>query len=228
MTSPYRIKRDRYSSHRITANYLISLAAKKKVNILDLGCDVGFIGRLSDNPNIDFTGADISEWSLKNLPEMYTTRIKLDLNDKNWRISKTYDAIVFTDVIEHLISPVAAMKQITGFLKTDGVLILSVPNFVFILTRLVILFGLYPQQSRGLFDKTHLHNFTLNKIRNLLKDSGFEIIDEKYTNPPIYLAAPRLFTNPVGDSLYYILHFLVKLMPELFAYQFIIFAKRTK
>lgn len=226
MNSPYVIKRDRFSSHQIVARYLVSQAKDKQITVLDLGCDIGFVGTLSGSENIRFTGADISSEVLKKLPGVYKSKILLDLNSKDWRIGEKFDYVVFTDVLEHLYDPAAAIRQISQLLKTGGTLILSVPNFAFIAVRLIILLGFYPRHRRGPFDRTHLYHYTRNTIREQITDSGFEIVGEKFTNPPIHLVAPRLFSNPIGNLVYYLIHIPVRVFPELFAYQFVYFCRK--
>lgn len=216
MISPYKIKTDRFSSHRVIADYLLFQARKRKIEVLDLGCDTGFIGTLADHPNINFTGVDLSDGILKELPKIYGTKIKLDLNEKNWKINKQYDFVIFADIMEHLIDPVAAMEQVARLLKENGILILSVPNFVFMPVRLVILSGWYPQHPRGPFDKTHLYHYTRHSAKEFVNSSGFRINKEMVTNPPVLL----------NSIFYQALHFLAKLRPELFAYQFIFFCQK--
>ena len=217
MTSPYKIKTDCFSSHRIVANYLCEQAKSKEIEVLDLGCDIGFIGTLSNNTNIKMTGVDISSEVLSKLPEIYSVKIPLNLNDTEWKITKKYDFVVFTDVVEHLTSPKEAINKIEKILKPDGILILSLPNVAFIWARLVILLGKFPQETRGIFDQTHFHHFTRNTAKTFVTKSGYKIMEEKFTSPPISI-------RPVYD----ILHGLNLFSPELFAYQFIFFCQKCK
>ena len=75
-----------------------------------------------------------------------------------------YDAILFGDVLEHLIDPWNVVKNVSGFLKPGGLLIASIPNIrsrqAF---KKIFLEGDFGYTSEGLFDKTHYRWFYKKK-----------------------------------------------------------------
>ena len=64
--------------------------------------------------------------------------IKLPLEDKS------YDMVIITEVLEHLLWPQSVLVELNRVLKDDGVLIGSVPNIVSLSYRIKWLFGGIP------------------------------------------------------------------------------------
>ncbi len=88
-----------------------------------------------------------------------------------------YDAILFGDVLEHLIDPWSVVKKLTDFLKPGGFMIASIPNIrsrqAF---KQIFLKGDFEYTSEGLFDKTHFRWFCKKNMINLLTPSSFELV----------------------------------------------------
>ncbi len=80
---------------------------------------------------------------------------------------KTFDAVFAWMVVEHLPDPVRVLKIVRGLLKTDGWLLFSVPN---VACWEPYVFGRYWYSWQV---PTHLHHFTPQTVRFLLKQSGF-------------------------------------------------------
>lgn len=83
-----------------------------------------------------------------------------------------FDAVLGIEFLEHLENPHNAIRQIHRVLKPGGIFIMSVPNILHIVSRLVFLKrGLFPQWNesnnhisvfpRGIFEKTVLKYFEL-------------------------------------------------------------------
>jgi len=73
--------------------------------------------------------------------------LKVDLNVENINLpleNKSYDMIIITQVLEHLLWPQSVLIELHRVLKDDGVLIGSVPNIVSLSYRIKWLFGGIP------------------------------------------------------------------------------------
>jgi 2-polyprenyl-3-methyl-5-hydroxy-6-metoxy-1,4-benzoquinol methylase len=92
-----------------------------------------------------------------------------------------FDVILCADVLEHLVDPWAAIDKISGYLKKDGVLIVSMPNIREWKTLAKVVFKgeftYYPQG--GIMDRTHLRFFCKKNIRDLLTTSSLSPIFSK-------------------------------------------------
>lgn len=98
------------------------------------------------------------------------------------------DIIIFADVIEHLRDPLGILGKMKNYLKKDGYLLMSIPNIMHYSVMIPLLMGEYSWDPAGIRDYTHMHCFTLETIRTMLKNSGYEIdsIISKELETPYY------------------------------------------
>jgi 2-polyprenyl-3-methyl-5-hydroxy-6-metoxy-1,4-benzoquinol methylase len=173
---------DKYSSELYSTPNptILDLYAGENV-ILDVGCGVGALGeeikRL--NKTAFIYGIDISEQAC-HIAQKKIDNVRvldLDLNSlPNFDIK--FDLIIFGDVLEHLKRPDKTLASAAEHLRTDGSIILSVPNIAFWRIRLGLLFGRFTYQKIGVLDGTHLRFFTYQTITRMIKESGYRIVDE--------------------------------------------------
>lgn len=96
------------------------------------------------------------------------------------------DAILFGDVLEHMVDPWTALAQAKTLLVEGGQIVASIPNFRYWRVMYNIFFkGTFQYQADGIMDKTHLRFFCrknilemigkeyhITKIRNTFPKSG--------------------------------------------------------
>lgn len=218
--NPYQIKVDRFSSHRQIVRQ-IRLFFTSGGRILDLGCDTGFLGKLSTTipSTYTFDGVDINKENLTHANRYYQHTYNFDLNSLDWPIRKHYDIVVIADTLEHLVRPTQVLQNAIKLIKPGGLLIVSIPNCVHWWARILILSGRFPKDERGLFDKTHLHFYTLNTFTNLLKKiSRIRLLKVIPTTFPLQFIHGYVSTL---KGFYYICYFFALIWPSLFAYQHI-------
>ena len=88
-----------------------------------------------------------------------------------------FDAILFGDVLEHLLDPWSVVKNVSGFLKPGGLLIASIPNIRSMQAfKKIFLEGDFGYTSEGLFDKTHYRWFCKKNMIHLLTPTSFELV----------------------------------------------------
>jgi 2-polyprenyl-3-methyl-5-hydroxy-6-metoxy-1,4-benzoquinol methylase len=93
----------------------------KGQKILDLGCGDMYLSEAL--PEYQFTGLDIN--TTKN-PKI----IEHDLTSIPYPIEKgSFDAVICSEVLEHLFDPLAVVKEARRVLRVGGTLIVTVPNF---------------------------------------------------------------------------------------------------
>ncbi len=95
-----------------------------------------------------------------------------------------FDAIIWADVIEHVVDLWKAMEEIRRLLAAGGVLITITPNVAAIRRRLELLMGNFPATSGAregldvrdgeLFDGGHVHYFTFSSLEGLYRRYGIE------------------------------------------------------
>jgi len=88
---------------------------------------------------------------------------------------KSYDYILFCDVLEHLNNPQKCLSAIKEKLKDNGKVLASIPNVAHGSVRLKLLKGKFEYEESGLLDQSHLRFFEFYSIIDLFNESGFFI-----------------------------------------------------
>ena len=86
-----------------------------------------------------------------------------------------FDVIILADILEHLIDPQIILEKLKRCLKTDGRILISVPNIRNVKSLFKIFVkGDFSYEERGIFDYTHLRFFCKKNIKELVINSGFK------------------------------------------------------
>jgi len=153
----------------------------KEGRVLEVGCGAGNI--LEEMPPMNLYGIDISTLVLSKAKEKLRENAFLLQSDAQSLPYKgqTFTQIICSEVLEHLLDPPVALKEMARVLKTGGVAVVSVPNesminrIKSILIRLGIfkwLFqrkGSYLEMPERMEDEWHLHTFTLKEWLDLFR-----------------------------------------------------------
>ncbi len=104
----------------------------KNSNILDVGCGNGVISRHLGREGFDVTGIDVSEKTIAiakantvNLPQVKFIKKSAE---ELVEAGEKYDAIICSEVLEHLSNPGSLLNVLRSSLKDNGKLIVTVPN----------------------------------------------------------------------------------------------------
>ena len=99
--------------------------------VLDIGCGNGIISIELGRLKYQVHGIDISEKAIAKAQAINTlNNVKFDVKDAETLISENqlYDAIICSEVLEHLRDPAHLLQSLHKILKRDGKLIVTVPN----------------------------------------------------------------------------------------------------
>lgn len=86
-----------------------------------------------------------------------------------------YDYILFADVLEHLPDPETVLQKVKKFLKSDGMILLSIPNITHNDMVLKAIHDRVDYTDIGLLDNTHLHFWGAKNIPDLAQRCGLNI-----------------------------------------------------
>lgn len=148
--------------------------------VLEVGCGTGNTGaRLkTEGRASSVTGIEIVEVAANQAHNVLdqvlignVEAMKLPFKDNQ------FQAILFGDVLEHLIDPWKALANITKYLSPDGLVVASIPN----IRNWKVLFplllkGEFQYQPTGIMDRTHLRFFTRKGMIRLMKSAGLDVI----------------------------------------------------
>lgn len=176
--------------------------------VLDVGCGNGVISRNLGKHGFNVYGIDISEQTiekarkLNNLPN-----VRFDVLSAEQLVAsgKQYNAIICSEVLEHLNDPGSLLRVLNESLYDDGVLIVTVPNGqgpreVFVTKPVIALqkknniVWRFVQKMKSLMgykgttiqsdasDLTHIQFFTKRSLEELASNNQFRIMKFGKTN----------------------------------------------
>ncbi|MDR3642000.1 MAG: class I SAM-dependent methyltransferase [Candidatus Doudnabacteria bacterium] len=194
---------------------LLDFESAKKLRILDVGSGSGALGNKLIGLGHQVTGLDVNPEALK-CPWVMLCDVT-----KDWPVEEqSFDAVVCTDVAEHLEDPGHILRQSKKVLRPDGVLIFGVPNHFDLRQRLRMLFGggivHWDNIRHGQYAESYMHLrfFTLKDLVRLFNREHF-FIDKSQYNFMGGGIMPSRFT-PV-----FVRKFLLARWPGLFSGKFI-------
>lgn len=171
-----------HPKHFLTQKPWFTKYIENKDIVLDLGCGngqssikVAKVAKRVIGVDINNVLLNIGQKTVKDLHMKNINFDKLDLEKKLKFKNRTFDKIIFLDVLEHLRKREQILKEIKRILKPQGKLFLGVPNSQTSWKKL--------QRSVNLCsfsDPDHKTEFSERSIKNLLKKHNFKIVSFQY------------------------------------------------
>lgn len=209
-----------YETHMVVTELV-----KPGSKVLDIGCSTGLIGRKLIEKSCKVTGIDNNKDALKIAAE-YMPVINADL--ENIKITdvqdNAYDYILLLDVIEHLKDHRDILDFIKSKLDVNGRMILSTPNIAHLSVRVKLLFGVFRYTDCGILDRNHVHFFTRATVIELLKESGLEIIETRFSSDFGQIPVLGRCLRHIPKVIQY---YLTKIIPGLLAVQWIVICRKS-
>jgi len=206
--APQNARLDKYSRNRI----LIEWVGCGKC-VLEVGCSTGYMSQFMKGRNCAVTGVEVDADAARYAADYCEEVHVLDLNSPEWitRFSENrFEVVLLGDVLEHLVNPARVLSQTRKILSPNGSLVISLPNIVHWETRVNVLLGQFNYESCGTLDHTHLRFFTLKTAQELIESAGYRIVRFH----------PAIGGRMTGH-LRPIWQMLAKMLPGLFAFQFL-------
>ena len=147
-------------------------------------------------------GIDISQKSIDNFSKICNKTQKADLEiDKFDFESYYFDIVVSFMTLEHLRDPELYLSEIIRVIKKNGLLIMSIPNIVSLISRVRVVLGIMPQAVTN--DKTHIKFYTKKELIQLFKpfDQVPKMIPTSFSLNPFNNNKLRVPSNNLTKSL---------------------------
>jgi SAM-dependent methyltransferase len=216
----YTFKPSRWSSHTLLLGALPPDGAGRRV--LDVGCGPGYLASLLAERGYRVTGIEQPGPYTASFPAAVEL-VEADLDHGLPALSGQFDYILCADILEHLRRPEILLRQLRAVLAPGGVLVASLPNSGNVWFRLNILLGRFPQEDKGLFDRTHVRFYMWKGWVDLFRGAGYEIDTVQPTAIPVSLVVPERWSGSslvqAAESVFY---GIARIRKELFAYQFVV------
>jgi SAM-dependent methyltransferase len=143
---------------------LVNMLDKECVTVLDVGCGSGDNARLSERQGYKrkFYGITLSPAECRAASTVMTQCWVEDVETSSLECinGQTFDAIIFSHVLEHLKDPQFVISKFLPHLRPKGKILIAVPNVVVWRQRLQFILGRFQYDEEGVLDKTHLRFFT--------------------------------------------------------------------
>ncbi len=145
--------------------------------VLDVGCACGGLGLTLKNRGVaEVDGIELDPRAAVDAQTVLNHVWIGDATDMNLpRPTGWYDALVFADVLEHLVHPLVALQHLVTYLRPGGVVVASLPNVGHIDVLQGLLVGTWTYQPAGVLDHTHVRFFTLVEMQRLFAQAGLSL-----------------------------------------------------
>lgn len=145
---------------------------KENAKILEVGSGYGDFLHRAVIKGYDVTGVEYSKNSKKVIDKKFKNKkitvFDGELKNQNFK-KKSFDIIVFFDVMEHVTDLNEFMIHVKKFLKKDGFVLLSVPSLDSLSAKVM-------KKSWMEYKIEHLHYFNNKSLKEFIDKSGFNIL----------------------------------------------------
>lgn len=197
---------------------IVANKIKNESLVLDVGCGAGNLGKiLKQKKDCIMYGVEIDNDAIeiaKNYyEEIYNFPIDQESNPNYLKFLNSdikFDYIVFADLLEHVLDAGAVIYKLSQKLKTDGSILVSLPNVAHMDVIIGLLDGKFNYNVTGLLDTTHLRFYTKNSFIEIIQNINdkyninlcVNLIGKTFVKPEIDENILSLYEKVFGDELY--------------------------
>jgi SAM-dependent methyltransferase len=172
---------------------LLARVPRTARRVLDVGCGAGGLGAAlkAAAPDIEVIGIEPDPILAERAARHYAAVHRINIETEAPPVPHgKLDAMLFGDVLEHLVDPGAVLARDRGLLAPGGRLLICVPNVEHWSFVAHLLLGSWRPEPQGLRDRTHLTWFTRAGMLRLLGEAGYRPLE----------ARPRIFRPEDGRA----------------------------
>ncbi len=142
-------------------------AKVQRGNLCDVGCGPGGVLKIAQEKGWEATGVEISAWAVQEGRKGGVKIHEGSLLDAGFP-DNHFDAVSMFDVLEHLTTPRAYLREIHRIVKPGGVLVIETPNVDGFFARYV-----YRERADLVKPRAHICLYGPQSARRLLAPVGF-------------------------------------------------------
>jgi 2-polyprenyl-3-methyl-5-hydroxy-6-metoxy-1,4-benzoquinol methylase len=147
-------------------------------SILELGCGAGGTGRavLAAGKAGRYVGLELNEGAARTAAQSLTDVLVGDVETLDLSpYAGQFDALLISEVLEHLTDPWSTLTRLTACLKPGGAVFASSPNISHWQVIRDLALGRFDYVGTGVMDRTHLRWFTPASYGRLFEQAGVEV-----------------------------------------------------
>jgi SAM-dependent methyltransferase len=178
---------------------LLAMLSGESGTVLDVGCGSGDNARLSERLGFrrKFYGITLSPAECQAAATAMTQCWVEDVETSSLQCisGQTFDAIMFSHVLEHMKDPSSVIAKFLPHLQPKGQILIAVPNVLVWRQRLQFILGRFQYDEEGILDRTHLRFFTYFSADQYLIDGNADLkLIEKSVdgNVPLWFLRHRI------------------------------------
>ncbi len=217
----YVLKPDPHSSHSIILSWLAEGRGRR---LLDVGAAGGLLSQRLTAQGWRVTGIESDAQAAEAGAPHCEAMITMNLDREIPALEGPFDAIVYGDVLEHLVNPLNVLTELNRLLAPGGTVVISVPNIAHLYVRLLLLFGRFDYIDRGILDRTHLRFFTERSLREFIAEAGLRVVRFSATPAPLYQVLPQRWHKRWVAATHSINAMIARKLPRMLGYQFVVLA----
>jgi len=167
-------------AERNTSHSLMLELIGPDVSVLDVGCASGYLAEALGRMGCRVSGLEYDPQDAEKARPFLEELVVADLNLVDLAAQfpgRTFDRVVFGDVLEHLLDPQGVLTSAVDLLSADGSVVISIPNVGHGALRLCLLQGHWDYRDVGLLDRTHIRFFTLSNLLALIEQAGLVVTE---------------------------------------------------
>jgi 2-polyprenyl-3-methyl-5-hydroxy-6-metoxy-1,4-benzoquinol methylase len=149
------------------------------LRVLDLGCGGGHNGEMLKKAGArEVVGVERDPGAAAEARERLDRVVECDLAalDPAELGEHPFDAILASDVLEHLLDAEGVLARAVTRLRPGGAVVLSLPNVSNVYVFSQLLLKTWPRRGSGIFDRTHVRWFAKRDMVRLLQGAGLEVL----------------------------------------------------
>jgi 2-polyprenyl-3-methyl-5-hydroxy-6-metoxy-1,4-benzoquinol methylase len=164
--------------------------------LLDIGCASGAVGAglKQSIPGLWAWGCELNERAAQVAAgqlDHVTSVPRAQWDAADLERVRTVDTVLLLDVLEHMYNPWAELEFLARQLPPDAQVIVSMPNVGHISVLESLASGSFPYRALGILDVTHVRFFTLDGMKAMFGQTGFQVEDEWVLNKSPNVAIER-------------------------------------
>jgi O-antigen biosynthesis protein len=157
----------------------LQLIDPRGLRVLDLGCGGGHNGAMLKKAGArEVVGVERDPGAARDARGRLDRVVECDLGelDPAELGDRPFDAILASDVLEHLADAEGVLARAVTLLRPGGAVVLSLPNVSNVYVFSQLLLKTWPRRSSGIFDRTHVRWFARRDMVRLLRGAGLEVL----------------------------------------------------